>query len=165
MNYLAAEHYLPHAAPMVLLEEVLEVGENTACCRVRVSPEGVLAPFLDQLGQLPAWFAIELMAQTVGVWSGWHGEQNGNKPRVGMLLGGRAMKCTMATFPAGSLLTVNVTLLLQDEKLASFECEISMNTGLDNAHRAATQAVAQARLNTYRPETEELKTLIKGAAL
>ena len=32
-HYLAPGAYLPHDAPMLLLEEVLEVSEETATCR------------------------------------------------------------------------------------------------------------------------------------
>lgn len=48
--YLTAEYYLPHASPMVLLERVLEVGEEHARCAVNVSANSVLAPFLDEQG-------------------------------------------------------------------------------------------------------------------
>lgn len=51
---------------MLLLEEVVSVSDDSAVCRVTVSPSGVLAPFLDPDGNLPGWFALELMAQTVG---------------------------------------------------------------------------------------------------
>lgn len=155
MKYLAAECYLPHAAPMVMLEQVLEVEEHAARCQVRVSKEGVLAPFLDEQGRLPSWFALELMAQTIGVWSGWHASQGGSAPRLGMLLGGRGLKCSLPTFPADALLTVSASMLLQDERLASFECAISMN----QQGNPESKPVAQARLNTYQPDAEELQTL------
>lgn len=157
MKYLAAEGYLPHAAPMVMLEQVIDVGEQSARCQVRVSKEGVLAPFLDEQGRLPSWFALELMAQTIGVWSGWHASQGGSAPRLGLLLGGRGLKCSLPTFPADSLLTISASMLLQDEKLASFECAITMNN-LDNSD---DQSLAQARLNTYQPDAEELQTLFQ----
>lgn len=64
----SAEHYLPHQSPMVMLDDVHSVGEDGAECSVTLSKDGVLAPFLDAQGRLPNWFAIELMAQTIGVW-------------------------------------------------------------------------------------------------
>jgi len=72
LSILNAADYLPHQAPMVLLENVVEVTEDTAQCSVVVSRESVLAPFLNARGALPAWYAIELIAQTIGGWSGWH---------------------------------------------------------------------------------------------
>ncbi|MDR8269420.1 3-hydroxy-fatty acyl-ACP dehydratase, partial [Acinetobacter baumannii] len=76
------------------LEEVEAVTADTATCRVAVSPGSVLAPFLDTNGDLPGWFALELMAQTVGVWSGWHRQQQGQTSlALGMVLGARELVC------------------------------------------------------------------------
>jgi len=149
---LTAEHYLPHATPMVLLEQVVAVTEETAHCQVRVSRDGVLAPFLNANGQLPAWFGIEIIAQTIGVWSGWHGRQlSDNPPKPGMLLGGRGYRCHQPLFPAGALLNINVTLLMHDEKIASFEGEITLNG----------EILASGRLNTYQPDEQELLQLMQ----
>ena len=47
-------------------------------------------------------FALELMAQTVGVWSGWHRHQQGkNSIELGMVLGARELLCTAGILPAG----------------------------------------------------------------
>ena len=161
-TFLDAEHYLPHAAPMVLIEKVLAVSEQSACCQVHVSADGVLAPFLDAQGQLPAWFVMELMAQTVGVWNGWHAEQGGSAPRLGMLLGGRGLSCSLAAFPADALLTIRTDRVLQDEKLASFECVVSIDESSYANDEGREVMVAHARLNTYQPEAEELARLTQG---
>ncbi|MBV6821251.1 hotdog family protein [Rahnella sp. PD12R] len=156
MSTLTAAGYLPHDTPMVLLENVVSVTEETAICNVVVSPDGVLAPFLNARGALPAWYALELIAQTIGVWSGWHGAQSGQSPQVGMLLGGRAIKCSVSEFVAGSELLISVSMVLRDEKLASFEGVISIKQEKDNLQ------VAQGRLNTYQPAKDELITLTQG---
>ena len=49
----------------MLIEKVLSVGEEQASCQVTVG-DGVLAPFLTPDGDLPAWFGIEMIAQTIG---------------------------------------------------------------------------------------------------
>lgn len=156
MNLLSAEHYLPHEAPMVLLDRVLHVTEETAQCSVVVSENSVLAPFLNARGALPAWYAIELIAQTVGVWSGWHGAQSGEPPQVGMLLGARAVKCSLPEFASGSELMISVSMVLRDAKIASFEGVISIKQEEDN------QQVATGRLNTYQPDKDELIKLTQG---
>ncbi|HEM0012127.1 TPA: 3-hydroxy-fatty acyl-ACP dehydratase, partial [Escherichia coli] len=108
-HYLSPGAYLPHDAPMLLLEDVVSVSDDSAVCRVTVSPSGVLAPFLDPDGNLPGWFALELMAQTVGVWSGWHRHQQGkNSIELGMILGARELLCTAGILPAGQTLTITV---------------------------------------------------------
>ncbi|MEE3651685.1 MULTISPECIES: hotdog family protein [unclassified Brenneria] len=75
-DYFPAAHYLPHQSPMVLVDEVIHVDDEHAHCRVSVSRAGILAPFLNADGHLPAWFGIEIIAQAIGVWSGWHGSRD-----------------------------------------------------------------------------------------
>ncbi|OAT18150.1 3-hydroxydecanoyl-[ACP] dehydratase [Buttiauxella gaviniae ATCC 51604] len=149
-DFLAPQHYLPHEAPMCLLESVVAVEQESAHCRVTVRNPGVLAPFLDAEGNLPGWFAIELIAQTVGVWSGWHAKKNGEEESlVGMLLGGRGIRCPAGIFPQGTLLECHVTLLMRDEKIGSFEGQIL----------ADGNVLASGRVNTYQPDNNELKQL------
>lgn len=149
-HYLAPGAYLPHDAPMLLLEEVLEVTEETAACRVTVASGGVLTPFLDANGDLPGWFALELMAQTIGVWSGWHRQQkNLDNIALGMVLGARELVCAAGVLPAGHTLTIAVSLLMQDERFGSFECAIC----------CGNDTLATGRINTFQPTQEELTTL------
>ncbi|WP_434638343.1 3-hydroxy-fatty acyl-ACP dehydratase [Klebsiella sp. I138] len=149
-HYLAPGDYLPHDAPMLLLEEVLEVTDETAACRVTVTAKSVLAPFLDAGGNLPGWFALELMAQTVGVWSGWHRhQQKQSSLALGMVLGARELVCTAGVLPAGQTLTIAVNLLMQDSRFGSFECAIY----------AGEKTLATGRVNTFQPTAEELTTM------
>ncbi|ANI31767.1 3-hydroxy-fatty acyl-ACP dehydratase [Yersinia entomophaga] len=151
-EYLPAGDYLPHAAPMMLLDEVVAVEAESVHCRVKVTEQGVLAPFLTAEGHLPGWFALELMAQTVGVWSGWHSRQRGERAaNLGMLLGARALRSQTRLIENGNLLDITMVLLMQDEKFGSFEGEIS----------CAGQVLATARLNTYQPDQQELKQLFQ----
>lgn len=149
-EYLLPAAYLPHAAPMLLLERVLAVTAQQVCCEVSVTGDGVLAPFLTAAGTLPGWYAIELMAQTVGIWSGWHRQQRG-EPHIalGMLLGARELTCSQGDFPAGATLTIEMNLLMQDEHFASFEGRI--------LHQQ--QVLATGRINTYQPDPQALQQL------
>lgn len=154
-QFLNPGDYLPHDAPMLLLEEVINVSTETAHCRVRVDAHGVLAPFLDPQGDLPGWYALELMAQTVGVWSGWHRQQRGQASiALGMVLGARELVCAAGALPAGAALDITVKLLMQDERFGSFECCVSVNNA----------ALATGRVNTFQPTPEELTTLFKQGA-
>ena len=138
-HYLSPGAYLPHDAPMLLLEEVVSVSDDSAVCRVTVSPSGVLAPFLDPDGNLPGW-------------SGWHRHQQGkNSIELGMVLGARELLCAAGILPAGQTLTITVKLLMQDERFGSFEC--SINDG-----------EATGRINTFQPTAEELTTLFQQGA-
>jgi predicted hotdog family 3-hydroxylacyl-ACP dehydratase len=151
-HYLSPGAYLPHDAPMLLLERVLNVSEEQATCQVTVTGQGVLAPFIDASGNLPGWYALELMAQTVGVWSGWHRQQKGEAQiSLGMVLGARELKCVAGEFAADSVLEVTVSLLMQDERFGSFECEII----------ADGKKLASGRVNTFQPTSEELHSLFE----
>lgn len=153
--YLTPGDYLPHDAPMLLLEEVISVTDDTATCRVTVSPDGVLAPFLDAQGNLPAWFALELMAQTVGVWSGWHRVLHQQESlALGMVLGARELVCAAGMLAGGLTLSITVTLLMQDARFGSFECIIEANG----------ETLSSGRINTFQPTSEELNTLFQQGA-
>lgn len=152
MIYDKPAAYLPHSAPMVLLENVISVTPESARCDVVVAAQGVLGRFLDKNGNLPGWYAIELLAQTVGVWSGWHQQQNQvSQPAVGLLLGGRGIKCSSPAFPAGARLSVTVRLQLKDDNIGSFEGEIS----------AGDISLATGRITTYQPAFDELTALFQ----
>ena len=145
-HYLSPGDYLPHDAPMLLLEEVVCVADETATCHVTVSANSVLAPFLDPDGNLPGWFALELMAQTIGVWSGWHRQQHGQASI--------ALVCAAGVLPAGKRLSIHVKLLMQDARFGSFECVI----------QADNKTLTTGRVNTFQPATEEINTLFQQGA-
>ncbi|NDL65620.1 ApeP family dehydratase [Acerihabitans arboris] len=147
---LPAAQYLPHDTPMVLVERLCGINADSARCQVTVGSQGVLRPFLDADGNLPAWYALEMMAQTIGVWSGWHGRQRGETPRAGLLLGARALNCAQPVFTSGSELDISIILLLQDERIGSFECLI----------QRAGETLASGRLNTYQPDDNEINQLL-----
>lgn len=143
--------WLPHAAPMLLLDHLIAVDGDQVHCQVSTSADGVLAPFLTPQGELPAWFGVEMMAQTVGVWSGWHAKQGGaTLIPPGMLLGGRGWRAEQPRFPANATLDIRMTLLMRDDRMGSFEGDIGYGT----------QRLASGRLNTYQPNEAELQQLL-----
>ena len=152
-DFLPVGAYLPHRAPLLLLDRVLAVSDDSVICEVTINSAGVLAPFLTPQGALPAWYGVEIMAQTVGVWSGFHARQRGDSEiRPGMLLGGRGYRATYPTFAGNSALRVEMRLLMRDDKLGSFEGEI----------RSGETIIASGRLNTYQPDEHELFQLQQG---
>lgn len=67
-----------------------------------------------------------------------------------MLLGGRALKCSVPEFAAGSELFISVSMVLRDEKLASFEGVICIKQEKDNLQvgkRTAEYILSQTRMN------------------
>lgn len=139
---------------MILLDEVVSVDEETAICRTHITRGGILEPFLDSQGNLPGWYALELMAQTIGVWSGWHRAKQGQKMiSLGMVLGARELICAAGCLPKGKTVSIAIKLLMRDERFGSFECEIS-----------AEETLATGRINTFQPNNEELNTLFQLGA-
>lgn len=144
-NINSAHTYLPHQPPMMLLQHVCDITENSATCEVNVSTTGILAPFLDENLALPAWFGLELMAQTVGVWCGSNDIKETGSPQIGMLLGARGFKSTLPAFPLNSALTIHVIKVLKDARLANFDCCIILNE----------TKIAHSKLTVYQPNAAE----------
>lgn len=151
-DYLSPEAYLPHRPPMMLLQKVHYVDNQQVKCSVHVAMDSPVGPFLDQDKTLPAWFGVELIAQTIGVWSGWQMQQKSlEKIPAGMLLGVRKYTCAMPSFSSNITLDIQAHLLLEDEQIGSFEGTISDNLGVP---------LAQARMTVLRPTESQLHQIL-----
>lgn len=129
---------IPHAADMILIDQVLAFDDDTIQTRVTVRPDGLLN---NADGHLPAWVGIELMAQSVAAFAGCQARQRGEPVQLGFLLGTRKYECDVEQFPAGSELTINALRTLQDDNgMGVFECRI-----------AGPNLEAFARLSVYCP--------------
>ena len=90
---------IPHAADMILIDEVVSFGAEDIETRLTVRPGGL---FNQQDGSLPAWVGIELMAQSVAAYAGCQARQAGLPVELGFLLGTRKFECNVERFPAGA---------------------------------------------------------------
>jgi predicted hotdog family 3-hydroxylacyl-ACP dehydratase len=137
--------YLPHRPPMVLIDELVEAGDDYAVSRLMVKEN---TPFMTPQG-LPAWAGIELMAQTISLFAGVRGKKHGLPPKVGFLLGTRRYESSCNFFPLHSELIIRATeLYFGDTKLGVFECSIECAVGQ-----------ATAKLNVYEPT--DLQQILK----
>ncbi len=100
---------LPHEAPMVLLDRVLSFDESSLVAQVRIRPDSM---FCTDVG-VPGWIGIEYMAQAVAAHAGMKALQRGKAPVIGYLLGTRAYRGEIGTFPVGTRLTVHVEVTLR----------------------------------------------------
>ena len=151
-QYLTPENYLPHRAPMMLIDKVIEVTEDSAVCECYVGDQGVLKNFTDADHHLPSYYMIELISQTIGVWSGYMAKlRNIDIPPMGMILGARDLKYPVDHFKNGSTLKIWVKKVLEDDVVASFEGEIFA----DNI------SVARGRVNVIRVTEGDMKRLFK----
>ncbi|OIR10088.1 hypothetical protein GALL_80160 [mine drainage metagenome] len=133
---------LPHAAPMILLERVLDWnGADWVAAEVDIGPH---TPFLDRERGVPAHVGLEWMAQCCGLFAGLDARAGGGPVRVGYLLGTRRYRARRLWFGVGERLRVEARLLLRDGGMAVFDCTIGGDGG--------DEPVAAAQLTLYQPE-------------
>lgn len=118
-----AVELLLHRAPLLLLDTVEEVTPDHCRTRLTVDPG---AWYAQADGAMPAWFGLELMAQTIATYSG-HRQKRVNHPLcLGYLLGTANYESVLPAFPAGMVLETEAMLQFWDElTLSAFRCEIS----------------------------------------
>lgn len=139
---LPAVDFMPHDAPMALVDEIIECNADYVVTRVTITEKTMFC----RAGHVPAWVGIEYMAQSAAAWSGYlanvDSEQKNVQQPVGFLLGSREYSAFCDGFVVGDVLNVRAQCLLQSaEGLGSFDCVIERNN----------QVVAQARLSVFQP--------------
>jgi predicted hotdog family 3-hydroxylacyl-ACP dehydratase len=132
---------VPHAPPMLLLEELLEVDAESAVTRVSISER---SPFFEN-GGVPAVVTIEYMAQTIAAFAGAQRRVEGQAVELGFLLGCRQMTLHVDSLAAGDELRVQVRRVWTSDKLGQFECAVTRE-GLP---------IAQAVLSVYQGRLED----------
>jgi len=138
MNTWPLAELLPHAADMILIDRIDSCDDEQIHTCATVRPGG---QFNRADGSLPAWMGLELMAQSVAAFVGYHARSQGRPVEMGFLLGTRRFECNVAQFPAGSELHIHALRSIEDESgMGVFEC-----------HLRAQGIHASARLNVYRP--------------
>lgn len=136
----AMTEVLPHEGRMLLLDEMLDAGEEHVSCAVTIRPDSM---FCDGVNGVPSWVGLEYMAQTVSTYSGIDEARAGLRPTIGLLLGSRRYKTEVPFFPIGVRLTVEAHLLLRDENdLVAFDCKI----------RDGDRVLASGDVKAYRPK-------------
>ena len=146
MNMFAVEELVPHTGRMMLLNRVIEFDEENMVAEVIVRDDGL---FGDG-STVPAWLGIEYMAQTIAALGGMKRRLAGKPLNLGFLLGTRRYDCNLDIFPVGSVLTVSVKQLVEDQGLGVFDCRIT-----------AEGISASAKLNVYQPDSAINRVITK----
>ena len=134
----AVEALVPHRAGMLLLDAIVECDEHRVHGVYTVRAD---AWYVDA-GAMPAWIALELMAQTIAAYSGWTKASRGLSPVQGYLLGTRKLRAGRASYAAGTTLHVIAEKQYQEPLgLGAFDCRIEV----DGAR------VADATLTVFEP--------------
>lgn len=146
MNNASARLFelIPHRSPMLLLDEVIDVTNNSSSSRVIVSDKSSF--FMDQKG-VPAWVGVEYMGQTAALIAGYQLENGTVEPHVGFLLGTRKYQANLRWFTPGADLVVSCQeLAVVGNSLATFHCEIN--------EAKNGEVLATAKLSVFRKPLE-----------
>lgn len=134
---------------MMLLDRILEAGENHIVAELTVRADGL---FAVPGGEVPAWVGMEYMAQAVAAYSGYHRKRRGIPVDLGFLLGTRHFQCSVAAFPVGTRLRIRAEREIDGlSGLAVFACEIE-----------AGDIRAAAKLNVFLPADSRAYLAEKG---
>jgi predicted hotdog family 3-hydroxylacyl-ACP dehydratase len=114
------ERVVPHTAPMVLLDELVERSADHVTCRVLLRSD---MPFM-RAGRQRGAVCIEYMAQAAAAFAGLSSTGGKKKPNVGYVVGVRRMQLLRAELEAGRELMVTVLMTWRDVQTAAFDCKV-----------------------------------------
>lgn len=144
MNSYALDDLLPHAGGMMLLDNIISFDDQSLVAQVTVKGNGLFGDGKT----VPALVGIEYMAQAISAHSGMMDKLAGRQSYLGFLLGTRLYRSSADSFLAGSVLTVSVKIVLQEQGLGVFDCKIT-----------APDVLVEAKLNVYQPKSEKNRVL------
>lgn len=140
---------LPHSGHMVLLDEVLDYNEEYLCAGAHIGSDHAL---LQADGTVPAWMAMEIMAQCIAALDGCHAQEQGVPVRLGFLLGSRKLNLFTDALPVGCCLKAEAKLSIRDDNgFAVFDCSLSVIQAPAGYRLPANGLVVQAALNVFSP--------------
>ncbi len=134
------EELLPHRKPMLLLDRVDSWDETALCASASIDTSG---GFLDADG-VPAFVALEYMAQACGAWAGCQAHDQGLPPKIGYLLGTRDFSSSRRHLKPGEELAITVKLVFKDGPFGLFFCRVIV----------ADETVASAEISVYQVADE-----------
>lgn len=139
VTFPSIKDLLPHAPPMILLDEMVEVDERGCACRITIREDN---PLFHRDG-LPSYAGLEFMAQTIGALSGYRAIRQGLPVKLGFLLGTPYLRSSIKVFSTGQTLRIRIDHAWGERELLRFACRI---------HDELTRDLLQeAEVNVYRP--------------
>lgn len=139
------ENYVAHRPPALLLDKLLEAQESSIRCEVTITEDS----FLCDGGKVPAYAAIEYIAQSIACYAGVGAADKGAPAKLGFLLGVRKFKSKRPYFKVGDTLVIESSLVFNEENIGSFNGKVSINS----------EEVVTALLTTYEPTESHLSQL------
>jgi predicted hotdog family 3-hydroxylacyl-ACP dehydratase len=145
------EAVVPHSGAMLLVGPILEHRPEYTRCRVEVARSAL---FSRPDGRVPAWVALEWMAQCVAAHGGLVAHALGLPVRPGLFLGTRGVRLRADDFAADEALEVCARHLRGELGLVSFACRLERPGG--------GEPLAEGNLSVY--VVERMEDLLPGAA-
>ena len=140
---------LPHSGHMVLLDEVLAYDHESLQASAHIGADHVL---MQPDGTVPAWMAMEIMAQCIAALDGIHAHNGGESVRLGFLLGTRKLHLFADTLPLGCTLLAETRQSIRDNNgFAVFDCSLRIIAAPAGFRLPENGLVAQAALNVFSP--------------
>lgn len=130
---------LPHAGPMRLLERVVEHTDERTICEARASHADA---FRGADGRIPAWVAIEWMAQCAGAHGTLVLRGRGEAVGAGFLTGGREITLLVSHVERDERVLVEARPLGRSGGLHAFACRATTADG---------RPLAEGRLGIFVP--------------
>ena len=118
--YPSVDELVPHDAPMILVDELVEWSPTEALVRATVRSGGAFV--VD--GRVPGTVLLEYMAQAIAVADGMSARITG-KTDVGLLLGTRELSLACDHVAVGDVLDVRVRQEFADASVARYACEVA----------------------------------------
>ena len=112
---------LPQAGAMRLLERVLAHGDDGTRCGVNPSQSAL---FRDASGRVPAWVALEYMAQCAAADGSLRRRARGEPREPALLVGSRRVAFRCAHFDAAQRLEVTARHAAGQRELLAFDCAV-----------------------------------------
>ena len=140
---------LPHSAPMVLIDEVLNVDMENQIVKTSVKIHDDKIFFNKEINGISPLVGIEFMAQTIGCYA--YFKAGKTIPKIGFLLGTRQYENKLEKFENGKTYILTAREIYGDSELVSFECLI-YNEGEDEN---SENYIAKATINAFQPKDAE----------
>ena len=149
IHYSPAQNCLPHSAPMVLIDEVLNVDMKNQIVKTSVKIHDNKIFFNKEINGISPLVGIEFMAQTIGCYAYYKAGKT--IPKIGFLLGTRQYENKLEKFENGKTYIITAREIYGDNELVSFECLI-YNEGEDENPE---NYIAKATINAFQPKDVE----------
>jgi predicted hotdog family 3-hydroxylacyl-ACP dehydratase len=120
-SYPHIQDVLPQSGRMVLLTRILRHTERQTTCTVEISPTSA---FADADGGVPAWVALEYMAQCIAAHGGLRALAAGDPVAIGFLLGSRSVALHTPRFHPGQQLEIEAAHVWGEQDFFSFACTV-----------------------------------------